>query len=57
MQQVYNDGYEAGLRAAALQAERVRDAKYMLAKREEAAGAEEVRVRIQVLIDYGEVTP
>jgi hypothetical protein len=43
----YNEAYEAGLRAAALTAERVRDVCYQRGRADEAEGAERVRVLIQ----------
>lgn len=42
----YEDGWQAAIAAAALVAERQRDAKYQLGKIHESNSAEELRVRL-----------
>lgn len=56
-QDEYNRAYEDGLRAAALIAERVRDALHQTGWTHHSAGAERVRSRIQAELDGRETSP
>ena len=48
----YRRGYDDGLRAAALIAERMRDAHHQRGRTAEAVSVDEVRFRIQYEIDH-----